>query len=792
MRTLRTVASGLLGVMLAAAAWAPAALAGWPNDASVNVSLGSGDAGAYQARAVSDGHGGAIVVWTDFRNSVPDLYAQRVDASGTCLWGPTGVQLTTEATVDRDPVIVTDGLGGALVAYLSSDGGELRALRVSDDGTLPWGADGILITAKYYERQLPGIVSDGRGGAYVVWQDTRVPPVYVLISRVKANGTFAWYTKPDQNRIEHTRPQVVSDGAGGAVMVWQEVRDSISNDVYAQHFDSTSAATWTENGVLVAGGGGEQYWPSVCPDGAGGAIVGFMSGASFATARVQAQRLNSSGSLLWAAGGVPLCPASVFQFYPQVQADGSGGAIVAWNDGRTGQGSDVVAQRVDATGALKWPATGVPAAGTPGDQFLQALVPDGTGGAFVVLEDDAIPASRDIDVQHVTAGGVAGWAQPGVLAIGGPGSAYEATAIADGAGGVIVAARAEYRPGMVARIFAQRIDAWGHLGAQPAILQVSDHPGDEGGQVVLAWAPSPLDTAGGADVVDYALWRQVPKATAEALRARDAREARTLVREVVSAAGTTFWEYQAAVRAEGLAAYVAIVPTACDSSPAGNPLTAFMVEARSASGPRGWFSDPVAGYSVDNLPPAAPAPFIGQYVAGTSTLLWGASSAADFSTYRLYRGLSAAFALSPASLVVTKPGSGYADHAGQPFYYKVTAVDVHGNESAASMVLPTGALDVAGQGTPLAFALAPPTPNPVRESAVLRFTLPEPCRVTLALYDAQGRRVRTLLAGPRPAGEYGIAWDGMGDGGQALADALYFVRLDAGGRSLVRRLARVR
>ena len=66
-----------------------------------------------------------------------------------------------------------------------------------------------------------------------------------------------------------------------------------------------------------------------------------------------------------------------------------------------------------------------------------------------------------------------------------------------------------------------------------------------------------------------------------------------------------------------------------------------MVEARATtalSSPR-WFSAPDSGYSVDNLPPAVPAPFTGQYVAGTASLHWN-------------RNLEADLAASPADIAV--------------------------------------------------------------------------------------------------------------------------------------------
>ncbi len=61
--------------------------------------------------------------------------------------------------------------------------------------------------------------------------------------------------------------------------------------------------------------------------------------------------------------------------------------------------------------------------------------------------------------------------------------------------------------------------------------------------------------------------------------------------------------------------------------------------------------------------------------------------------------------------------------------------------------------------------------------------------MSLAVYDASGRRVRTLAAGEWPAGEQSVRWDGRDESGDRVGAGLYFVRLQAGGRVLQRRIA---
>ena len=101
-------------------------------------------------------------------------------------------------------------------------------------------------------------------------------------------------------------------------------------------------------------------------------------------------------------------------------------------------------------------------------------------------------------------------------------------------------------------------------------------------------------------------------------------------------------------------------------------------------------------------------------------------------------------------------------------------------------------MDVPGAALPKALALSAPAPNPARGSCTLRLALPRAAQVTLAVYDQQGRRVRTLLAGAQPAGELPVVWDGRDDGGRAVASGIYFVRCEVEGRTFTRRIAALR
>lgn len=81
------------------------------------------------------------------------------------------------------------------------------------------------------------------------------------------------------------------------------------------------------------------------------------------------------------------------------------------------------------------------------------------------------------------------------------------------------------------------------------------------------------------------------------------------------------------------------------------------------------------------------------------------------------------------------------------YYYKVSAVDVHGNESGFALLRPE---DVTGDempGLPEAAFLAQNYPNPFDPTTRIVYGLSRPSRVMLYVHDVSGRLVRVLRRG---------------------------------------------
>jgi peroxidase len=79
-------------------------------------------------------------------------------------------------------------------------------------------------------------------------------------------------------------------------------------------------------------------------------------------------------------------------------------------------------------------------------------------------------------------------------------------------------------------------------------------------------------------------------------------------------------------------------------------------------------------------------------------------------------------------------------------------------------------------------ATSHPFPNPVHESTTLGFAFPESesREITAEVFDAQGRKVRTVFRGVLPGGAHAVSWDRRGDDAGRLPGGIYFFRLRSG------------
>jgi hypothetical protein len=297
---------------------------------------------------VPDGAGGVIIAWEDWRTGDSDIYAQRLNADGSPAWTVDGIVVCAVAGYQSQPAMIADGMGGAIICWTDGrldSNGDIYAVRIDASGATVW--PDVVICDQSYQQKQPIIISDGAGGAIITWPDQRGIFWRPYCQRVDSTGVTQWTEDGIPvclAGISLTNPSVAEDGYGGVLVAWEDNRNS-DPSIYAQRIDTTGAYLWTSDGALVCTQPGLKHYPAITSDGAGGAIVTWEDGRITSTA-IFVQILDSNGAMQLVEAGGTVCVADLEQAQPIIASDSAGGAIAVWKDNSSSAG--LLAQRIDA------------------------------------------------------------------------------------------------------------------------------------------------------------------------------------------------------------------------------------------------------------------------------------------------------------------------------------------------------------------------------------------------------------------------------------------------------------
>ncbi len=480
------------------------------------------DAATQQNSAIAtDGAGGAIIAWQDLRTNPGVIAVHHVLATGDVdpTWLHNGRAVLRFPLVNPDggqflPVIVSDGAGGAIVAWMdlrsAASRVDLYAQHVLSDGRLDdtWPGTGVALTTALGDQSNPRMTSDGAGGAIVTWIDTRPGSngLDVYAQHVLATGVvdplwpvdgFPVATAADAQHF----PVITSDGSGGAVIAWFDSRVApTEQDIFAQRIlnNGTIAPGWPVNGRAICTADFGQSFPTIASDGADGAIIAWSDGRNQFNTRIFAQHVLGSGNVdpAWPLDGRSISGAATFESRALAVSDGAGGAVVTWQ-GFTDHPADVenlFAQHIQANGIVDpaWPAGGQTLSFRQKIQNRADIASDGAGGAIVAWDEN----SKDIFAQHVMANGTLDPAFPadGRALANLPSQQSDVAIVNAGVGGAIVS-WTDDRNGN-ADIFATQV-----LDAHPTGVPVPTPPS-------ITFAPAFPNPARGSTTLRFVLPRE--------------------------------------------------------------------------------------------------------------------------------------------------------------------------------------------------------------------------------------------------------------------------------------------
>ena len=258
---------------------------------------------------------GESIVVSRKRSSLLDTPVQRYSQQGTTLWSPAFTAddvlvLETLATLDNgDTLIISQGWDTIHVDRIDPQGNQVWAKQLSF--SVPGGANFDVVS----------FVSDDAGGGYIFWED---PAGYVRsmhAMRISSSGQAAWAATvpivsvqlPQRGTSRHTHSEMVSDGHGGAIIVYTEGFEQGTSPaaMYMQRILPDGSLAFPMPGIHVSTDFDRQFDVDLERDPATNDLLitwlhGFFNGVE-----VRAQRMTIDGDRLWGDEGVEIRPFSL-------------------------------------------------------------------------------------------------------------------------------------------------------------------------------------------------------------------------------------------------------------------------------------------------------------------------------------------------------------------------------------------------------------------------------------------------------------------------------------------------
>ena len=365
-----------------------------------------------------------IFSWSDTRDGGRDIYARKIDENGNESWNEEGLLIVSAPGRQEDPILISDGNGGAYIMWKDyrdePDDGDFYAQHVLSDGSLSWDPLGVPLTTVPGKQVSPNMSGDGAGGAFCIWNDqstgtgtfghvygTHLSPEGVLNPGVGIPLNTSGY--------EHSGVSIEIAAPGSAMMVWSDDRNDseFGNDIYGQRIDSNCTTLWSsheEGGVLIYSGPGEQGHAKVTYYSDTASVIVWDDNRNNPdTEDIYAQFVDMDGNLLFDSEGIAVSVADARQYKPRIKGN-SLGAFVIWSDTRyntqTPALNDIFMQKLTIEDGLAWDDAVEVSSEQTGDQTQARLTTDNSGGIFISWMDDRNEENfDDIYLQHFDGAG---------------------------------------------------------------------------------------------------------------------------------------------------------------------------------------------------------------------------------------------------------------------------------------------------------------------------------------------------------------------------------------------------
>jgi hypothetical protein len=245
----------------------------------------------------------------------------------------------------------------------------------------------------------PKIASDGKGGAIIIWEDLRFNNPKIFFQRIDKNGNTKFTNNGLQLSVinsEQINPQIIDDGYGGAIIVWQDGRNG-NQDIFVQRIDSSGNKLWGNLGKIVFENSSNQYSPQIIKTKQDKFYILCLD-MRLGHPNIFGQVIDLDGNLFWGEGGKPVNHLRALRNFKAI-ADENDDLVCVWEDFAFNLEGMIFAQKVDLNGNRLWEFNQDDLRISSSDINIQAQLPDviqlQNGNYMITWQDNR---SGDFDI----------------------------------------------------------------------------------------------------------------------------------------------------------------------------------------------------------------------------------------------------------------------------------------------------------------------------------------------------------------------------------------------------------
>jgi hypothetical protein len=272
---------------------------------------------------------------------------------------------------------------------------KVQVQKISLDGKFLFDQNALMVYKSRDRKSMTNVVPDNEGGVYVFWIETQNGKNVILGQHINNEGKAGWegglsaqrdklveISGSNRNIITYVAKMVDNNSV---YVAWQTQKGS--KDIYHQLIDNKGRSLWGRGGKQITSLKGNQYNPQVINSDS--TIILSWTNEQSNNADIYIQKYSSTGKPIWNKSGIPVIKYRGEQFGQHMVSDGKGGAILSWVDRRDASAlADIYAQRVSSSGSIVWDSLGVAVAlnhNTP--KSYLSLIADDAGGAVVIFKN---------------------------------------------------------------------------------------------------------------------------------------------------------------------------------------------------------------------------------------------------------------------------------------------------------------------------------------------------------------------------------------------------------------------